>query len=391
MTKIGTIFWKCNLLSLACLLWAGVSFCRAQEFPVVDGNSLWCTRSGEEYIDRLLEDIASAQKSIEIEYYWFAADNTGTRVRDALMAKAREGVAVRVVMDNLISPLAPVSFYDKLRAAGATVLFVHDFKKMNAWDAITSFLRERDHRKIVVIDCEIAYTGGINFYDNAVYKWEDAQIRLQGPIAAQLRSQFMEAWELAGGENLEPSAEIAPCGTVSARAVGKQKEPPLDGVFVEAIEAANEYFYLQTPYFAPPESILQALKDCAARGVDVRLLIPLKSDWEFMNELTRDYLPELSEAGVHILVKDSKYDHGKVFISDDRIASCGTINMDYRSLVTNWENTVLFYDTGSVLLFKNTFLELSSSATEQHGADFVLHRGPRKLWRRFLRKNVSQF
>ena len=147
------------ILLLFVFLCAGL---HAQAPAPVGGNTLWMTKSGEQYLTRLLQDIDQARSTIEVEYYWFDTDSAGRFVRDALIRKAQEGVQVRVLMDNLITPLAPEAFYRKMRKAGVKVTYVHDFEKLCPGQSVASVFGYRDHRKIVVIDGRIAYTGGIN-------------------------------------------------------------------------------------------------------------------------------------------------------------------------------------------------------------------------------------
>ena len=317
----------------------------------VGGNALWSTKSGEAFLDRMLQEVAAAQHSVEIEYYWFAQDRSGQRVKDALMAKAREGVKVRLIMDNLITPAARESYYQEMKDAGVELYYTHPFEKRGPLRALGSILGPRDHRKIIIIDGRIAYTGGMNFYDQAIYDWIDTQVRVEGPAATQLWMLFAQTWEMLAGETLEP-ASPAPVGTVVAEAFGTEGKARVDTTFMALLKQAKDYFYLQTPYFVPPQELVDAFKTCAARGVDVRIVIPQKCDWGFMNELTRECAVELMRAGVGIYVYLGAYDHSKVFVIDDKLASCSTVNMDYRSLRTNWEDGFYFYDPESVGHFK---------------------------------------
>ena len=339
---------KLILLLLVFLYWLSPAQNRSN---AVGGNALWSTKNGEQFLDRLLQDINTAQNTVEIEYYWFATDQTGKRVKEALMAKARQGVKVRLVMDNLITPSAPESFYQEMKAAGVELYYSHPFEQMGPLRALTSILGPRDHRKIIIIDGRIAYTGGMNFYDEAIYDWIDTHVRVEGPAATQMRRLFAQTWEKMAGESLEPVSP-APVGPVVAEAFGTEGKAQLDTTFIALLNQAREYFYLQTPYFVPPRELVNAFKTCAARGVDVRIIIPQKCDWGFMNELTREYAVELMRAGVGIYVYLGAYDHSKIFVTDDKLASCSTVNMDFRSLRTNWEDGFYFYDPESVGLFK---------------------------------------
>lgn len=339
---------KLILLLLVFLYWLSPAQNRAN---AVGGNALWSTKNGEEFLDQMLQDVAAARHSVEIEYYWFDKDRSGQRVKDALMTKAREGVKVRVIMDNLVTPTVTESYYQEMKDAGVELYYTHPFEKMGPLRALGSILGPRDHRKIIIIDGRIAYTGGMNFYDQAIYDWIDTQVRVEGPVATQLWRLFAQSWEMLAGETLEP-ASPAPVGTVVAEAFGTEEKARLDTTFIALLKQAQEYFYLQTPYFAPPRELIEAFKTCAARGVDVRLVIPQKCDWGFMNELTREYAVELLRAGVGIYVYLGAYDHSKLFVIDDELASCGTVNMDYRSLRTNREDGFYFYDSESVAHFK---------------------------------------
>jgi cardiolipin synthase len=347
----------------------------------VGGNILWSTKNGEEFMDRLLQDVAAAQKTIEIEYYWFATDASGRRMREALIAKAREGVKVRLIMDNLITPFAPESFYDAMRKAGVELYYAHPFEKMDPFSAIGSILGPRDHRKIIVIDGSISYTGGMNFYDDAIYIWKDTQVRVEGPVAGQMWELFAQSWQKFSGQSLVPPSP-APVGTVVADVFGTAGKARLDTTFISLLNRAQKYFYIQTPYYAPPRELVDAFKAAAGRGVDVRILVPDKSDWGFMNELTREHSVELMRAGVGIYVYVGPYDHTKIFVTDDILASCSTINMDYRSLRTNWEDGFYFYDPESILHFKNAFLE-EAAQSQLLGTDAQPAKGFRKLLRNF--------
>lgn len=351
-------------------------------FEPVEGNRLWSTKDGLQFLSRIMEDMEGAQTAIDIEYYWFAEDEAGTRVRDLLIRKAREGVQVRLIMDNLITPFAKESFYEPMRKAGVDLRFVHALEKMGPFQAVGSIFGERDHRKIVVIDGHIAYTGGMNFYQRALIEWADTQIRVEGPVALQLRALFQDSWERMGGGELESFPE-QPAGDVTAQVVGTSRREQLDALYVQALKGAKEYFYLQTPYFAPPPTIMEALKEAAARGVDVRMMVPAKSDWEFMNMLTREYGIDLFRAGVKVYVYNACYDHTKIFICDDILSSCGTVNMDYRSLRINWEDAVLFHGRESALHFKERFLEEMAQAKPIGPEDQPI-KGIKKAWLGFV-------
>ena len=266
---------KRNLISLLLLLLCWLSPAQVI-FEPVGGNAVWTTKEGSVFLSRMLEDMEAAQNTIEIEYYWFATDEAGQKVRDMLIRKVQEGVKVRLIIDNFTTPMAKESFYEKMRKAGVELYFVHDFSKMGPFTAVAHYFGERDHRKIVVIDGHIGYTGGMNFYQRALTEWMDTQLRLEGPAVEQLRALFEESWKLMGGGPVEP-LHAAPAGEAVAQVVGSRGHEYLDKLYIDALRNAKEYFYLQTPYYAPPPEVVQAFKDAAARGVDVRLMVPEKS------------------------------------------------------------------------------------------------------------------
>ena len=352
----------------------------------VGGNTLWMTKSGEEYLQRLLQDIDAARSTIEMEYYWFDADKAGKLVQDALMKKAQEGVNIRILVDNFITPGSPEFFFDKMRRKGVQVAYVHNLEKMCPGQAVASYFGFRDHRKIVVVDGRIAYTGGINFNNQTIYVWKDTQVRIEGPAAGQVRALFEQSWATLADGTAAPDIPVEPVGTAVVQALGSvSRDSTLTRLYVQKLHESKEYFYLQTPYFGPPPEVLQALKDAAARGVDVRLLFPKKCDWGFMNALTADFIPELIAAGIRVFVYGGVYDHSKLFATDDRIASCGTVNMDGRSFCINWEDTLLFYDRESVLAMKEAFLSIQAECAEMD-ASYPQAKGISKAWRKFLRK-----
>jgi len=366
-----------------------LAFARAMEeecgFVPVPGNSLWSTKNGEEFLLRAVDDILAAKESVEMEYYWFDTDKAGHILQDAIIRKALEGIRIQIVIDNLITPDAPEMFYEKMRKAGADIRYTHQFEKMWPWEAVGSVFGYRDHRKILVIDGHIAYTGGMNFANEAAYQWMDTQIRVDGPVAQQFRLLFQEAWLMAGGEPIEPMSQEE-CGNAIVQAVGSNTNSTVvERMFLELINCAQEYLYIQTPYFAPPPSVVAALKECAARGVDVCILVPEECDWGFMNAVTRSYFAPLTEAGIRMYYHPGVYDHSKIFVVDDVLSSCGTVNMDYRSFKVNWEDALIFYDKESTMLFKKMFVDEIAESVEI-GPDTMAATGFKKLVRDVLRK-----
>ena len=250
---------KRNLITLLLLLLCWLSPAQDRS-SAVGGNTLWSTKNGTEFLERLIQDIQAARNTVELEYYWFDTDASGKKVREALMAKAREGVTVRLIMDNLITPFAPESYYDQMRKAGVELFYVHDFKKMGPFSAVGSIFGPRDHRKIAVIDGRIAYTGGMNFYDNAILDWKDTQVRVEGPAAALLWEFFAQSWQKLASETLEPVSPAPAQGEVVAEAFGTSGKARLDTTYIALLDNADYYFYLKTHYFSTQRELVDAIK-----------------------------------------------------------------------------------------------------------------------------------
>lgn len=340
--------------------WADTLAARTGFAPVA-GNALEIISDGPYMLERLLEDVRSAQESIELEFYWIKVDQAGRQLREALVERMQAGVPVRIIVDNVTAPIEPVAFYDNLRKAGAELYFWTDPDK-RLWTVLQE-VGVRDHRKIAVIDSRICYTGGMNI-SNDIYRWADTQIRLEGPIARDLRNLFEQHWALFSDTRVpESRASAEKHGTALAQLLPSQ-DNLLEETFVKALYAARDYFWLRSPYFCPPDRIRYAMKAAAARGVDVRLMVPDKGDWRFMNEITKSYYQELLDAGIKVYENRHIYNHGKTFVSDDWLSYCGTVNLDERSFHTNFEDAVLFYDAESAAGFRALFLEQQAACHE---------------------------
>lgn len=349
----------------------------------VGGNKLRSTQDGGQYIQWLLEDIRAARESVDIEYYWFQDDDVGEILREELLKKTQEGIKVRILMDNLVTPFAMELFYQKMRKGGVEVLYFHDLERMSFFQTFGRILGMRDHRKIVIIDGRIVYTGGINFCHKTIYDWKDTQIRLEGPVAASFLAAFQAEWVLAGGGESAPPSQPDGEGSLLMQAMVSTQSGHFEQCYVQALESARRYFYIQTPYFCPPEGILQAILSAAKRGVDVRLIFPSKCDWEFMNQLTQDHFDLLLEAGVTVFLYHDVYDHSKSFVSDGALSFVGTVNLDKRSFGINLEDGVLIYDASVAESLTARFRELEAQSERVRPGEYAA-KGLRKAYRSFL-------
>ena len=339
-----------------------------------EGNSLEIITSGLRKRELLLEDIRRAKSYIHLAYYRFGNDKAGREVRDLLQQKAAEGVEVRLLNNNLSYWLTiPSSYYRKMTRAGVEVIpFTHFRHGLHKW---LYRINHQLHHKLVVIDGQVGYTGGMNLNDNYFYKWRDTHLRLTGGIVTGLNALFMDTWRQSGGRfcyppehyEVEALPQEAPLQGVAVQLVADSPEVP-GSAMLEAYEwllrHARRYVYMQTPYFVPPPSLTDALRDAVKRGVDVRLMFPRKVDTPLMTSANRAYYKELQKAGVTILERDGAFMHCKTLVSDDEVTVIGASNLDWRSFYLNYEMNTIIYHRDTALCYKEVFQTDARQATE---------------------------
>ncbi|GAB1595032.1 cardiolipin synthase [Lysobacter claricitrinus] len=301
--------------------------------------------------DALLDAIASAQDHVHLEYYIFEPDRTGTRVRDALIERARAGVTVRLLVDAVGSARLGRRFFAPLLDAGGEVAWFHPM--LARWRR--PWLNLRSHRKIVVIDGRIGFTGGINVTDDEDERlrsdaYRDLHLRLEGDVVASLQQVFLEDWIYATGQKPPgvPRLDSEP-GDVSTQVLVSGPDGPWEAIHrlhVSAIHGARQRVWLATPYFVPGEAAMMALTSAALAGLDVRLLVPRRSDSRLVTFAARSYFDELLAAGVRIHEYGPRLLHTKALLCDDEVAIIGSANFDNRSFRLNFEVSMLFRDTG---------------------------------------------
>lgn len=303
--------------------------------------------------DALLEAIAAARRTVHLEYYIFNPDRIGTRVRDALVERARAGVQVRLLLDAVGSSDVGSRFLRPLREAGGEVAFFHPMRLRRLWKR--PWLNLRTHRKIAVIDGRVGFTGGINVTDEEDERaredaYRDLHLRLEGPVVRELELVFLEDWCYATGQTPPalPPPDAEP-GSVPAQVLVSGPDSPWEAIHrahVGAIHAARHRVWLVTPYFVPGEAARMALTSAALGGLDVRLLVPRRSDSRIVTYATRSYFDELLEAGVKIYQYGPRLLHTKALLCDDDLALIGSANFDHRSFRLNFEVCVMFHDAG---------------------------------------------
>jgi cardiolipin synthase len=315
-----------------------------------------CTRAtllvdGGETYDALVAAIAGARDHVHLEYYIFEPDTTGARIRDALVAKAREGIKVRLLLDAIGSGRMTKTFLAPLLAAGGEVAWFHPFRLARFWRPRTNNLRS--HRKIVVVDGAVGFTGGINITDDenpAVRNdaYHDLHVRMEGDVVRWLQLAFVEDWVYAGGTlprepTLWPAAEL---GAIRAQVLPAGPDSSWEAIhrlMIAAIYQARARVWLATPYFVPGEAARMALTSAAQRGLDVRVLVPRMSDSKLVTAAARSYYSELLRAGIRVY-EFPRMLHAKALLLDDDCCVLGSSNFDYRSFRLNFELCVLFED-----------------------------------------------
>ncbi len=313
-------------------------------FPAVGGNRVRLLVDGPCTYQALEEMAGSARSHLHFLFYVWEPDGTGRRFRDLLADKARHGVQVRVLLDAMGSRRAAGRFMDPLRKAGAQVALFEPAR----WVRRSLSINFRNHRKIVVADGRAGYNGGLNIGDEYLHEWRDMGLLLEGPAVAQLQEVFLDDWFFATGEECaEPGYfeeavpqtgdELASCG-ILAGGPDTIDNPTLDAFFL-GLTRARERVWITTPYLAPGVDILTALRTAVYRGVDVRLLVPRRSDNPLARLVGRSYYPTLLRAGIRVFEYLSAVLHAKTWIFDAQRVAVGSVNMDNRSFKLNFECT----------------------------------------------------
>lgn len=334
-----------------------VTLCYSFGSYPIPGNDIKIFTNGKDKIEALKKDLLSAKYSINIEYYIFADDKVGKDIMKILCQKAKEGVDVRFIYDSIGSRHAPRRFFNQLKKAGGRV--GEFFPPFMHFRLINLKLNYRNHRKIVVIDGKIGYTGGINIRNDHMGEhkklkpWRDTHIRIEGGGVYALQNIFLDDWRYCTNENVPPSLYLQngffPSPSIKGNATVQVVSSGPDSnvqkikeVFIKMILDAHERVYIQTPYFIPDDVFFSALRIAIKSGVDVRIMVPEIPDKKTVYLATLSYLKEMSELGVKIYLYKG-FLHSKTLLVDNNKVSIGTCNTDNRSFGLNFEDTVLVY------------------------------------------------
>lgn len=342
------------------------------------GNNVRILTDAHEKYPRLKAALKRATHSIDMEYYIFRDDTSGREIIEILKERAAAGVRVRFLIDGMGSIGFGHKHFRHMRAAG---IACHYFSPLIT---LFYFLKAnyRDHRKIVVVDNAIAFTGGINIGDEYLGKgprghWRDTSIEISGPAAAQFTELFAENWKLTTGEPTEPPNNHTFQPTEPGSVVDVVGSTPSSGwnaihlQYLTLIHHATHRIRIQTPYFIPDESLLAALLHAALRGVQVELMLPKKPDWPYLRWVAHTYVEDLLRAGVRVYEYDHGFLHTKAIITDDEVASFGTCNFDIRSLRLDFEINVFLSGKKEIHHLIEDFERDLTHCTELNYATFL--------------------
>ncbi len=322
--------------------------------------------NGRQTFPAMLDAIASATRYIHLEFYRFEPDTLGMEFSELMMRKAKEGVKVRVIYDDVGSWNIRKPYIRKMREAGVQI---HTFMPVR-FPSFSSKINYRNHRKILVTDGKVGFVGGLNIADKYLHglpdlgPWIDTHLRVEGEAVAALDRVFIADWDFVSGEELPPDAALEHVVRTGNRCLVQvaSSGPDTDWatimqVYFSAIATAKTSIYLTSPYFSPDESLLTALKTAALSGVDVRMIFPDNTDSIIANWNTRSYISELLDAGVRIFLYRNGFIHSKYLLVDNIFSSVGSPNVDVRSFDLDFEVTALIYDEDFALRLGVLFAE----------------------------------
>lgn len=335
-------------------------------------NTLTIYNNGRDKFDQLKKDLINAKYYINLQYYIFNNDTIGQQIADILSAKAKEGVKVRVIYDHVGSFTVDNTFFKKMRESGVEA---HPFFRVT-FPQFANRINWRNHRKITIIDGKIGYIGGMNIADRYINGpktdkiWRDTHIRIIGDMVDEMQLSFATDWNFMRNDLLldhnqtptdvkydENAMQLITSGPTS-------KWSNIAFIFHKVIANAKKSIYIQTPYFLPTEALLKALITAALAKVDVRIMIPRKSDSKILKYASYSYISECLNAGIKVYLYDSGMLHSKNLIVDDEFVSTGSTNFDFRSFEHNFEANVLIYSKTTNQIFKNIFFEDQKKSTK---------------------------
>ena len=339
---------------------------------LTEKNKVTVLQNGRETFDSIIEAIENAKHHIHLEYYIIDDDHIGNLIRKLLIKKVQEGVKVRFIYDDVGCWSLPKHFVDSMTDGG---IEVYSFLPVR-FPQLTNKINYRNHRKIVVVDGSIGFMGGLNIADRYLQGseelgiWRDTHLRLEGEAVNSLQVIFLVDWyfvsdEIVKGEPYFPPNLVDEHHFVQITTSGPDSDwASIMQAYFAAISSAKSTIYISTPYFMPNEGIITALKTASLSGLDVRILLPARSDSKVVFWSSRSYVSELLEAGIRIYFYEKGFPHSKLLLVDGVLCSVGTANMDIRSFDQNFEVSALIYDEAITMDLQRSYLTDLQNSTE---------------------------
>lgn len=338
---------------------------KLSESYYTQNNAIKIYTNGREKFRDLMEDMLGADNHIHLLYYIVKNDVISNEIFEICKAKAREGVEVRLLIDHVGGRHIPKKVIRRLEEAGCEVSFFFP-SRLKFFNPRANY---RNHRKVAIIDGDIGYVGGFNIGDEYLGfkkkfgKWRDTHLRLRGDAVISLQMRFLLDWRMASKKHLDMDEQLiheakGPTGKSGVQIVSCGPEDVNQQIkqgYIKCINSAKKYIYIQTPYFVPDESIMEALKLAASSGVDVRIMFPNKPDHIFVYWATYSFVGELLQYGAQAYIYNDGFIHSKGLIVDDFLASFGTCNFDIRSFKLNFEVNAFIYDTATSTELRTIF------------------------------------
>ena len=338
---------------------------KVSRYPFTLNNRAEIFTTGSDKFESLKNDLRNASESIYLQYYIFQDDRLGKEIAEILMEKAREGLEVKVIYDHVGSFSSKNKFFTRMKEAGVRL---HPFFRVT-FPQLANRINWRNHRKIVVVDKKIGYIGGMNIADRYLGKqedgtaWRDTHLRLEGDIVESLLYAFSIDWNFLESDEIlkiEPPSQPEEKNDTGMQLLTSGPTDQWDNLeltYLRAIAGATKCVYIQTPYFLPTESLMRALIGTSLANVDVRIMLPIKSDSRMLQYASFSYITQCLKAGIKVYLYEPGMLHSKMMIVDDSFVTTGSVNFDFRSFENNFESALLIYDADLNRRMKDIFFD----------------------------------
>ncbi len=350
-------------------------------------NKVNILQNGTATFSAILEALSEARDHIHLEYYVYEDDKIGNKIKDLLIQKASQGLEVRLIIDAIGSWSLSKRFLRELKKSGVEVGIFMPVR----FPLVANKINYRNHRKIIVVDGKVGFIGGLNIADRYIEgtielgEWRDTHLKLEGDAVQSLQTVFITDWYFVTKSYLRGDRYFPPHSVQNQLLVQITSSGPdsdwsnIMQAYFTAITTAEKFIYISTPYFMPNESILTALKTAALSGVDVKLILPGRSDLNTMRYGSISYAEELIRAGVHVFIYQKGFNHGKIMMVDGVFSSIGTANMDGRSFNKNFEVNALIYDPKIADEMRESFLQDIADSEEIRLQEFLIRPRTQKI------------